>query len=357
MKVAQITKPHHFELVDLPEPQAHDEFVVLKVLSTPMCSEYRQFKSGLTVSGLGHEAAGEVVEVASSSKVKVGDRVSIMAGDNSCGVCKFCQSGYALHCQQSIDSITQLISSPQDDESFSSDVYTGTYNQYITRPDWLLTPIPEEISIDHGSMMFCGLGPSFGALQEMKATEGETVLMIGLGPVGLGGVINTVHRRGHAIGLDPNPYRRQLASDLGAMAVLDPSEEGALEQIMDLTKGIGVDAAVDCSANNPAGIKLALDALGTKGRLGLLGGQYLDKSKDFIHFEIEKNFVFKGISVHGAWMFKNTEAPQLMQVIRDSSSLLDKQITHRMPLSQAPVAFDLQSRGECGKIILHPWDD
>ena len=49
MKVAQITKPHHFELVDLPEPQAHDEFVVLKVLSTPMCSEYRQFKSGLTV--------------------------------------------------------------------------------------------------------------------------------------------------------------------------------------------------------------------------------------------------------------------------------------------------------------------
>ena len=72
---------------------------------------------------------------------------------------------------------------------------------------------------------------------------------------------------------------------------------------------------------------------------------------------VKKNFVFKGISVHGAWMYKNTEAPQLMQVIRDSSPQLDKQITHRLPLSQAPVAFDLQSRGECGKIILHPWDD
>ena len=83
--------------------------MVLKVPSAPMCAEHKQFKAGLKVTSMGHEAAGEVVEVARASKVKVGDRVAILPGGDSCGVCEYCQAGNTLHCQQCVDSLRKAI--------------------------------------------------------------------------------------------------------------------------------------------------------------------------------------------------------------------------------------------------------
>jgi threonine dehydrogenase-like Zn-dependent dehydrogenase len=356
MKVAKITEPYKFELVNQPDPRAKDEWVVVKVLSAPMCSEHRSFKAGLKPSYLGHEAAGEVVEVDRSAKVKVGDRVAVPPSANLCGTCEYCRSGDVLFCQNNVDHIRKVINFDEDGNSEAINA-SGTWAQYMLKEDWMLTPIPREVSIDHGSMMCCGLGPSFGAMQRIELDEGETVLVIGAGAVGLGAVVNATHRRAHAIALEPHPYRRRLASDLGAMAVLDPTREGALEQIMDLTKGRGVDAAIDCSSNNPAGLQLALDALRRQGKLALLGGQYFNKDKDYIKLAVEPNFIFKGLTLCGAWMYNIYDAPKLMQVIRDCGPLLDKQITHRLPMSRTPDAFELQSRGECGKIVLHPWED
>lgn len=356
MKVAKVTEPYHFELVNQPEPRAKDEKVVVKILSAPMCSEYRSYKAGLRFPMLGHEAAGEVVEVDRSSKLKVGDRVAVPPGSDLCGVCEYCQSGDVLFCQKNVDKIQDVIKFDEGNSAQEENL-SGTWAQYMLREDWMLTPIPEEVSTDHGSMMCCGLGPSFGGMQRIDVKEGETVLVIGAGAVGLGAVVNAIHRRAHAIALEPQPYRRQLASDLGAMAAIDPTREDALEQIMDLTKGRGVDAAIDCSSNHPAGLQLALDALRRLGKMVLLGGQYIDKDKDYIKLAVEPNFIFKGLTLCGAWMYNIYDSPKLMQVIRDSGPLLDKQITHRLPMSRTPDAFELQSSGECGKIILHPWED
>ena len=77
MKVATIFGEGQGGLVDRPEPTAKEDFVVVKVHAVPMCTEYKSFRSGRESDTLGHEAAGEVVEVAQPGYHKVGDRVVV----------------------------------------------------------------------------------------------------------------------------------------------------------------------------------------------------------------------------------------------------------------------------------------
>ena len=89
MKCVAITGERRAELVETPDPQARGEFVVVKVHAAPMCTEYRAFTAGQMYQPFGHEAAGEVVEVAQPGRVKVGDRVVVMP-QLPCGRCALC---------------------------------------------------------------------------------------------------------------------------------------------------------------------------------------------------------------------------------------------------------------------------
>jgi L-iditol 2-dehydrogenase len=80
---------------------------------------------------------------------------------------------------------------PEFDHSEYGD---STYAEFILKPSWLLPVIPEDISYNHGSMLCCGLGPTFGAMERMRVGAFDTVLITGMGPVGLGGVVNALYR-------------------------------------------------------------------------------------------------------------------------------------------------------------------
>ena len=111
-------------------------------------------KSGQKKDVLGHEAAGEVVEIVRSERVKVGDRVMAMPL-NACGRCDFCLSGGYICCRNKIDALAET----------GNSAGTATYTQFLIKQDWLLLPIPDDISYDHGGMACCGLGSTFGALK------------------------------------------------------------------------------------------------------------------------------------------------------------------------------------------------
>ena len=78
MKVVAKFGPESAGLIDNPDPVAKGEFVVVKIHSAPMCTEYKSFKNEGKSDNFGHEAAGEVVEIAQEGTVKVGDRVVVM---------------------------------------------------------------------------------------------------------------------------------------------------------------------------------------------------------------------------------------------------------------------------------------
>ena len=136
-------------------------------------------------NALDTKAAGEVVEVAQPGRVKVGDRV-VVQPQNSCGTCPMCAIGEHIHCQ-SARNIREII---------GTDPASATYAQYMHKMEDLLSPIPEGVSYTHAGMACCGLGPTFGAMEQMQVNSLDTVMVTGLGPVGLGGDYQcTVPRR------------------------------------------------------------------------------------------------------------------------------------------------------------------
>jgi L-iditol 2-dehydrogenase len=337
MKIAAMFGDGKAGLTEKPDPIIKEDFVLVKIHVVPMCTEYKAFKGGHTGDNFGHEAAGEVVEVAQPGQVKVGDRV-VVQPTYSCGKCWLCLMGEFIHCLNGKDvhAIT------------GSSTGTATYAQYLIKQDWLLSPIPDDVSYEHAGMACCGLGPTFGAMQQMNVNALDTIMITGLGPVGLGGVINGKFRGARVIGIESHPYRANLAKELGADLVLDPHDSDILKKIMDFTDGIGVDKAVDCSGAMQAH-RLMVDAARRKGQVTFVGegGEFpLSASGDMIR---------KGLVLRGNWHYNLGDFPKLMKIIKATSAQLDKFITHSFPMSDVQKAWELQVTGNCGKLILYPW--
>lgn len=331
MKVAARFSAGKAGLVEKPDPKPKEDFVLVKVHVVPMCTEYKGFKSDRPGDQFGHEAAGEVVEIAQPGQVKVGDRVVIQP-QYGCGRCPLCLIGENIHCQNG--------RGPGEG--------TATYAQYLLKNDRLCSPIPDGVSYEHAGMALCGLGPTFGAFRQMDVNALDTVLITGLGPVGLGGVINATYLGARAIGVESHPYRANLAKELGAEEVLDPNDEKILDKIKELTDGVGIDKAVDCSGASQAH-RLMVDAARRKGQVAFVGegGEFpLAASRDMIR---------KGLVLRGNWHYNLGVYPKLMKVIQESGDQLDKLITHTFPMSEVQKAWELQSTHDCGKVILYPW--
>ena len=321
-------------------PRAKENWVLVKVHAAPMCTEYKTFASGVNHGFFGHEAAGEVVAVAQPGKVKVGDRVVAMPL-SSCGQCAYCLAGEYIHCQDGIDF----------DACHGSDDGKATMSQYLLKQDWMLVPIPDGMSYEHASMACCGLGPTFGAFQLMALDAHDTLLIAGLGPVGLGGVIGATYRGATVIGVDVNEYRAAKALELGAEAVIDPTDEDALAQVLAHTNdGRGVDKSVDCSGV-VAAHRLCIDATRRKGMVAFVG-----ECTDDTRLQISHDMIRKGLRLIGSWHYNLADTPRMMAMISQVGDKLDQLITHRYPIDEIQSAWETQLSGQCGKVILQPWE-
>jgi L-iditol 2-dehydrogenase len=339
MKKAAIFGERQAGVVDAPMPQAKENWALVKIHSGPVCTEYKAFVDGRVSAFHGHEAAGEVVDVAQPGRVNVGDRVVVMP-QYPCGTCDLCLNGDYIFCEQTVDFA----------EFTGGEEGRATMAQYLLKPDSLLVPIPDDISYDHASMACCGLGASFGAYQRLGSGAFDTVLVTGLGPVGLGAVVNGRYRGARVIGVESNPWRAQRALELGAEVVIDPTDEDALDQIQALTGGKGVDHAVDCSGV-VAAHRLCIDAARRRGKVAFVG-----ESMGETPLIISPDMIRKGLTLFGSWHYNLADTPKIMQVIAESGPQLDKLISHRFPLTEIQQAWELQTSGQCAKVILKPWD-
>lgn len=338
MQKVTIQAPKQGALVEVADPTPRDNWVVVKVHTAPMCTEYKSFVAGNPVDQLGHEAAGEVVAVAQPGRVKVGDRVVVMP-TNACGQCALCLAGDYIHCENNLN--FAAIHGTRDG--------SATYAQYLLKPDHLLVPIPDGITYDHAAMACCGLGPTFGAVQLMEVNAFDTLLITGLGPVGLGGIINGVYRGARVIGVESNPYRAELALQLGATAVVDPTSSDALTQIRELSGGRGVDKAIDCSGI-VAAHRLCIDATRRKGQVAFVG-----ECSDATPLHISPDMIRKGLTLLGSWHYKMQDTPAIMQLISRVGGQIEQLISHRFPMTQVQAAWELQLTGQTAKVLLQPW--
>ena len=337
MRVVAITEPGRVEVVERPDPRPAEQLVLVRVTSIPICTEYKGYAAGRTGERFGHEAVGEVVEAAGETVLAPGDRVVVQPG-YACNDCELCRGGEHIHCEQPLD--VQALT--------GGDLGQASYAQYLLKPAWLLSPVPDGLDDAYAGMALCGLGPTFGALRQMGTREADTVLITGLGPVGLGGVINARRLGARVIAVESQPYRAALALELGAEVVLDPRAADTLDRIRELTDGRGVDMAIDCSGASAAH-RLMVDAVRRKGQATFIGegGEFpLAASRDMIR---------KGLLLRGNWHYNLDGYAELIAAVEASRDAIDRLITHRFPMSRVAEAWELQASGECGKVLLDPW--
>jgi L-iditol 2-dehydrogenase len=139
---------------------------------------------------------------------------------DACGECALCVAGEYIHCEHGVN--FQAFHGSAEGQ--------GTYVQYLLKQDWQLPKIPEGVSYEHASLACCGLGPSFGAMETMQVSSFDTILITGLGPVGLGAVVNATYRGARIIAVESVPWRVQRAHEMGVEHVLDPRDEGTLSR-------------------------------------------------------------------------------------------------------------------------------
>ncbi len=334
MKLVTTTDDGAVAIRDVPTPAPSANYVLVRITSSPMCTEWHSYGDGKAHNALGHEAAGVVEALGPAARhVAVGDRVVVMP-QNPCGRCPLCLGGNYIHCRNAID--PKKINGCEHGRA--------TFATHCLQQDWMLMPVPDGIPDDHAAMACCGLGPTFNAMQLMSVRAYDTVLVAGLGPVGLGGVVNATHLGARVIGLDINPYRMELAKKLGAETVIDPTRDGAHDELLALTDG-GADEAVE-TANVPDSPPFLVEALKCKGQLALVSWSG--------ELRVPR-IVGKGLTIHGAWHWNHlTDTPQMLDVLRANAAKLDTMITHTFALEEVEEAWQLQASGQCGKVVLHP---
>ena len=336
MKTVVIQGTKKVRVIEAPTPKSDDHFVLVKIHSAPMCTEYRKYFRGDECTNPGHEAAGEVAKAFGGSKVKAGDRVIVMP-QYPCGHCELCRQGDYIHCENIVDPLAKN----------KIEYGTGTFAEYVLKPDWLLIPIPDDISYDEAAMACCALGPALGAGIALNIGPADTVLVTGLGPVGLGAVIVAKYSGARVIGAGRNEYRRSLAFQLGADLVLDPDDGAIQEKISAFTDGTGDGKVIECSGSE-VHQRLAITTAKRKGHVAFIG-----ESSDFT-MDISRDLLRKGLTLHGIWHWNLNDAPEMIRLIRASKEKLQRLITHRFPLDKVEQAFELQQTANCGKVILQP---
>ena len=204
-----------------------------------------------------------------------------------------------------------------------------------------------------------GLSPEVAALQEPfgnavhAATAGalkdNVVAIFGLGPIGLCAVgIARAEGAAAVYGVEPNPYRRELAERMGATGVLAPSAS-TVEDIRRLNGGVGVDVVLEMSGH-PVAIEQGLQVLHRGGWMSLLGIGDRPVTLDLNDLVVTKGITIYGIFGRRIWDTWERTSSYLSTGKVDVSPL----ITHRFPLDDFQEAMAQMKSGRSGKVVLLP---
>lgn len=326
------------DLVDPPEPAIRPGCVKIRVQAASVCGtdlhiyEWDEWSAGRMKPPVitGHEFCGTIVEVGEGVTDRaIGDYVA-SESHIVCGRCRQCLNGQAHVCVE-----TTLLGVDVD----------GGFAEYAVIPaaNARRTPvgIPPEIACFQDALGNAVHTAYAGPL------EGQTMLITGLGPIGLFAVaVCKAAGAALVVGTEISPYRAAIARQLGIDQVLDPRVDD-VRAILGQLAPVGVDGVLEMSGH-PSSLDLAVDVLRPGGRLSLLGLFRENRTPMPLN-----QAIFKGLDVQCIIGRKLWETWDQMGALLASGKLdLSPVVTHRLPYTEIDEAMRLLSRGEAGKIAL-----
>jgi threonine dehydrogenase-like Zn-dependent dehydrogenase len=315
MRALSYHGPDHVEIIDLPVPSPGDGEALIRVEASAICGS--ELHGDSPPPNGGHEAAGVIEHAPSGSDLEVGERVGVSAV-TGCGNCDHCHAGVQLYCRN------------------GAHIQTGMHADYVVAPVGALRRLPRGISA-RDAVLISGdtLGVPARAHRRVPSTAGQRVLILGLGPIGLGHTLVRAHDGADITAVEPSEYRRELARKLGARRVLSPGED----------LGPAPSLVIECTGL-PDLIRFAMDTVdagGTVLQSGECGAVELNPSDTVIRREI---------TYTGTWYYADEDAPELIRLYERGLPVGDL-VTHEFPATDAAQAYRTFVAKTSGKIVLH----
>lgn len=354
-----VVKKNHgnfqLEYTELSTPDVEAGEVLIKVKAAGICGsdmplyygpeEEKDYPFPLVI---GHEFAGEICKIGEGvTNWQVGDRV---VSDNTayvCGKCFACGQGEYLCCPER--------------KAFGFD-YNGGFAEYVKVPAQVLRTfpnclhkIPENVSYSHASILDPVCNAYKAVVQEAKVSAGDTVVVYGIGPLGLLSIAMAKvvgAARIVAVGTKRSAeVRMPIAKELGATDFLLSDEDNVLERIREIAGKDGVSTVIDCSAGSPSVLQEAISVVRNGGVIVKVG--YTDKP---IGFSLD-DMARKGVTLIGHMGYNTTSWKNCLRLLSEKKINMDAVITHELPLSKWKEGFELFRNRKAAKVVLLPEED
>jgi L-iditol 2-dehydrogenase len=348
MKALRFHAPGDVRLEDVPEPDCGPREVKIRVRNCSTCGTDVKIRNNghvniTRVTTMGHEIAGEVVEVGAEAQggFQVGDRVQCIAAV-PCGECHECRKGWMEVCQNQTSVGYQ---------------YDGGFAEFMIVPEQVLkvdglNRIPDNVGFDEASAaepFACAIN----AQEQLGIEEGDFTVVFGAGPIGCMHIriARGVHKVGQVWLVDVNAERLKMSADaVQPDGTIDASTEDVVARVMELTDGRGADVIITAT---PANItqEQAISMAARQGRISFFGG--LPKNDPFI--KCDSNLVhYRQLHVHGANGSSPDHNKRALEYISTGQVPVKDLITRRVPLEDALSAFDIVAKGEAIKVTVEP---
>jgi S-(hydroxymethyl)glutathione dehydrogenase/alcohol dehydrogenase len=234
--------------IDLPEPGPGQ--VRVKVAATGVCHSDLSLARGTlrqpVPAVLGHESAGTVVSVGEGvTRAAPGDRV-VVCWAPPCGSCWFCLQTEPWLCEKSSGAAASPYATFEGEPLYPG-LSVGGFAEETVVSERAVLAVPDGVSLHHAALVGCAVMTGVGAvLNTAKVRAGQSVLVVGLGGVGLS-VVQGARLAGatQVVVVDPSPGKLALALSMGATDALEAGGELA-KRVRGLTDARGVDHAFDC---------------------------------------------------------------------------------------------------------------
>jgi threonine dehydrogenase-like Zn-dependent dehydrogenase len=377
MKALVYYGPYDVRVSEMPDPTIEAPTdVLVKITTTNICGSDLHMYEGRTDMEkgriFGHENLGEVIEVGNAvTQIKVGDMVC-MPFNIGCGHCRNCESGYTGFC------LTMNPPTAGAAYGFAGmGPYSGGQAEYLRVPhgDFNCLKLPEDAKEkENDYVMLSDIFPTGYHATELACVQpGDSVVVYGAGPVGIMAIHSAIIKGASKVMVvDNQKDRLKLAEEFGAIPI-DFSKAPAVEQVLELTDGMGADKGCECvgyqccdkhgTEHSNITMNELVQAVKATGKIGVVGVFVPKdpKSKETLqkkgHMDFDfGNFWMKGQTIATGQANVKSYNRQLCTLIAAGKAYPSKIISHELSLDEAPSAYEHFDKRDKGwtKVILKP---
>lgn len=300
---------------------------------------------------LGHEGAGEVIQVADDvTNVKVGDHV-VLSTLGNCGQCAQCDRGKPTFCRQSLGKLSRPFTNSGGDKVFQF-ANLGVFSEETVVKATQAVRIPDEVPLTSASLIGCGVLTGVGAVfNRAKVAHGESVVVIGVGGIGLNAIQGAALSDAlPIIAVDTNPAKEDYARLFGATHFICP--DGPDFDLVEAVKEIcpnGVDHVFEC-VGSTALIRTATDLLDWGGTLVMLGVPKMGSEASFVVNTMYNDKTIMGCRYGSAR--PQYDIPLMVRLYQAGRLKLDELVSRTYPLEDFRSALDELHEGKLARGVL-----